>query len=53
MNILVTNDDGVTAPGLMALAKAMQSLGTIKFWLQTITGREAGMLKPWTDLYGL
>lgn len=30
MNILVTNDDGVTAAGLLALAQAMQSLGTIK-----------------------
>lgn len=30
MNILVTNDDGVTAPGLLALAQAMQSLGSIK-----------------------
>jgi 5'-nucleotidase len=30
MNILVTNDDGVTAPGLLALAQAMQSLGEIK-----------------------
>ena len=30
MNILVTNDDGVTAPGLLALAQAMQPLGSIK-----------------------
>jgi len=30
MNILVTNDDGVTAPGLLALALAMQKLGTVK-----------------------
>jgi 5'-nucleotidase len=30
MNILVTNDDGVTAPGLLALAQAMRSLGTIQ-----------------------
>jgi 5'-nucleotidase len=29
MNILVTNDDGVSAPGLLALAKALQSLGDI------------------------
>jgi 5'-nucleotidase len=29
MNILVTNDDGVTAPGLMALAQAMQPFGDI------------------------
>jgi 5'-nucleotidase len=29
MYILVTNDDGVTAPGLMALAQAMRPLGNI------------------------
>lgn len=29
MHILVTNDDGVSAPGLMALARAMQPLGEI------------------------
>jgi len=27
MHILVTNDDGVTAPGLMALAEEMQLIG--------------------------
>ena len=30
MNILVTNDDGVTAPGLLALAQAMHPFGEIK-----------------------
>lgn len=29
MNILVTNDDGVTAPGLLALAQAMRPLGNV------------------------
>jgi len=29
MNILVTNDDGVQAPGLLALAQAMRSLGQV------------------------
>jgi 5'-nucleotidase len=29
MHILVTNDDGVTAPGLMALAQAMRALGDV------------------------
>lgn len=29
MHILVTNDDGVTAPGLLALAHAMRALGTV------------------------
>ena len=27
MHILVTNDDGVTAPGLLALAQEMRALG--------------------------
>jgi 5'-nucleotidase len=30
MNILVTNDDGETAPGLLALAQAMRPFGDIK-----------------------
>lgn len=29
MHILVTNDDGVTAPGLLALAQAMQQFGEV------------------------
>ena len=29
MHILVTNDDGVNAPGLLALANAMRALGTV------------------------
>jgi len=29
MHILVTNDDGVTAPGLLALAQAMRALGEV------------------------
>lgn len=29
MHILVTNDDGITAPGLFALAQAMRALGTV------------------------
>jgi 5'-nucleotidase len=29
MHILVTNDDGVTAPGLLALVQAMRSLGDV------------------------
>jgi 5'-nucleotidase len=29
MHILVTNDDGVTAPGLLALVKEMRRLGTV------------------------
>ena len=29
MHILVTNDDGVTAPGLLALAQAMRQLGKV------------------------
>lgn len=29
MNILVTNDDGVTAPGLLALVQAMRTIGVV------------------------
>jgi 5'-nucleotidase len=29
MHILVTNDDGITAPGLLALAQAMRALGRV------------------------
>ncbi|GAB4531883.1 MAG: 5'/3'-nucleotidase SurE [Anaerolineales bacterium] len=29
MHILVTNDDGITAPGLLALAQALRSLGDV------------------------
>ena len=29
MHILVTNDDGVWAPGLLALAKEMRKLGRV------------------------
>ena len=29
MHILVTNDDGVTAPGLLALAQEMRKLGKV------------------------
>ena len=29
MHILVTNDDGVTAPGLLALAQVMRQLGKV------------------------
>jgi hypothetical protein len=30
MSFLVTNDDGITAPGLLALAHAMRPFGDIK-----------------------
>ncbi len=29
MHIMVTNDDGINAPGLVALANAMKSLGQV------------------------
>jgi 5'-nucleotidase len=29
MNILVTNDDGITAPGLLSLARAMRDIGQV------------------------
>ena len=30
MHILVTNDDGVQAPGLLALAQAMRQVATVR-----------------------
>ena len=29
MHILVTNDDGINAPGLLALAEAMRAIGKV------------------------
>src|SRR5438132_1545898 len=60
MRILVTNDDGILAPGIAALAEALQPLGEIE-----IVGPETGQrgaahastcvvppsTKPWTDTY--
>jgi hypothetical protein len=40
MNILVTNDDEVTAPGVLTLDQAIISLGNIKSWPQTLLFRE-------------
>lgn len=50
MYILVTNDDGVTAPGLLALKQALQSLGEVIVvapdhnW--SVTGHTKTMHKP-------
>lgn len=50
MYILVTNDDGVTAPGLLALKQALQSLGDVIVvapdhnW--SVTGHTKTMHKP-------
>jgi len=30
MNILVTNDDGILAPGIAALAEALRELGDVE-----------------------
>ena len=44
MHILVTNDDGVQHPGILALAQAMRELGDV-------TGRLAPveLAEPWWD----
>ncbi len=38
MHILVTNDDGVWAPGLLALAKEMRKLGGVTVSRRIATG---------------
>jgi broad specificity polyphosphatase/5'/3'-nucleotidase SurE len=43
MNILVTNDDEVTATGALTLAQAIIPLGNIKSWPQTIISPGTGM----------
>ena len=43
MHILVTNDDGVQAPGLLALAQEMRKLGKVTVLRQTRTGQPRDM----------
>ena len=43
MHILVTNDDGVMAAGLLALVQAMRELGEVSVLPPTAIGREADM----------
>ena len=44
MHILVTNDDGVYAPGLLALsAGTAQNSEKCPFWRRTTTGQLQGM----------
>jgi 5'-nucleotidase len=45
MHILVTNDDGVTAPGVMALAQAMRSLGKVSILAPDRNWSGAGHVK--------
>ena len=33
LHSLVTNDDGISAPGLMGLALEMRSLATLRSWI--------------------
>jgi 5'-nucleotidase len=46
MNILVTNDDGVTAPGLLALAQAMRPLGNVSILAPDRNWSGGGQVKP-------
>lgn len=48
-SILVTNDDGVHAPGLQALAEAMQSLGTVTVIAPAVNQSASGHKKT---IYG-
>jgi 5'-nucleotidase len=38
MHIIVTNDDGVTAPGLLALAQEMRKIGKVSILALDRTG---------------
>ncbi len=45
MHILVTNDDGVTAPGLLALAQEMRKLGTVTIFAPDRNWSASGHVK--------
>jgi 5'-nucleotidase len=45
MHILVTNDDGITAPGLLALAAAMQPLGKVSVFAPDHNWSASGHVK--------
>jgi 5'-nucleotidase len=45
MHILVTNDDGVTAPGLLALAQALRALGNVTILAPDRNWSAAGHVK--------
>ncbi|MFN2117608.1 MAG: 5'/3'-nucleotidase SurE [Candidatus Promineifilaceae bacterium] len=49
MHILVTNDDGVTAPGLLALAQTMRILVMSVSSRLIVIGQEQVMSKPSND----
>ncbi len=46
MHILVTNDDGVNAPGLLALAEEMSKLGKISILAPDRNWSASGHVKP-------
>ncbi len=53
MHILVTNDDGVQAPGLLALTQAMRQVADkVTVLALTTTGPPPGMSRPYTGLCG-
>jgi 5'-nucleotidase len=45
MHILVTNDDGVQAPGLLALAQAMRQIGQVTVFAPDRNWSASGMSK--------
>jgi len=45
LHILVTNDDGVYAPGVLALAQELRKLGKVTIVAPDITGRHPDMLR--------
>jgi hypothetical protein len=50
-HILITNDDGVFAPGLFALVEKMRNLGKVTVLAPTETGPEVDMSRHWTGPY--
>ena len=55
MNILISNDDGITAPGLVSLAHAMRDLGRVMIVApnspQSAAGHSITLLRPLTVQY--
>ena len=49
MHILVTNDDGVTAPGLLTLAQEMRKLGKVS----VLTPDRAVISAPWPKVLSM
>ena len=45
LHIMVTNDDGITAPGLLALAREMQTIGKVSILAPDRNWSDSGHVK--------